>query len=116
MTGSLEAAPDRSDQARVLVADHQPHPTQAAALQRGEEAAPEHLVLAVPDVESEDLAAAVGGDRGGDDHRFGGDQPVVAHVQVGGVQEDVGVLDGIQPAGAELADLLVEGGTDARYL
>jgi hypothetical protein len=74
----------------VLIGDDQPHPDQAAAFERGEEAAPEHLVLAVADVEAEDLAAAVGGDPGGDHdrhrHDLGGG---VAYVQVGRVEVHV---------------------------
>ena len=62
---------ERLDQAGVLVGDHQPHPGQPAALQAVRNAAPEHLVLAVADVESEDLPAAVGGDPGGDHDRLG---------------------------------------------
>ena len=54
---ALEATAERGDQAGVLVGDDQPHPGQAALLQRGQEAAPEHLVLAVADVEAEDLPA-----------------------------------------------------------
>ena len=54
----------------------------------GRNAAPEHLVLAVADVEAEDLPAAVGGDPGGDDDRHRGDlaEVGVADVQVGGVE------------------------------
>ena len=55
MPGALEAAPQRLDQAGVLIADHQSHAGQPAPFQRGQEAAPERLVLAVADIAAEDL-------------------------------------------------------------
>ncbi len=42
--GSLEGPLEGGDQAGVLVGDDRPHPAQAALLQGGQEAAPEHLV------------------------------------------------------------------------
>ena len=103
--GALEGPLERLDQAGVLVADDQPHPAQAALLQRGQEAAPEHLVLAVADVEAEDLPDAVGGDPGGHHHRhrhhLGGG---VADVEVGRVEVDVGELGVVQRPGPERAD------------
>ena len=58
--------PQGGDQAGVLVGDHQLDPVQAALLQRAQEAAPEHLVFGVADVDAQDFPAAVGGDPGGD--------------------------------------------------
>ena len=55
---ALEDPAEGGDQAGVLVGDDQPHPGQAALLQGAQEAAPEHLVLGVADVEAEDLPAA----------------------------------------------------------
>jgi len=52
---ALEGPLPRFDQAGVLVADDQLDPAQSALLQAGEESAPEHHVLVVPDVDSEDL-------------------------------------------------------------
>ena len=69
------AAAQRGDQPGVLVGDDQPDPGQAALLQPGQERPPEHLVLAVADVQAEDLAAPVGGDAGGDHDGLGGDLP-----------------------------------------
>ena len=70
----------------MLVGDDQPDPAQAALLQAGQERPPEHLVLAVTDVQAEDLAAAVGGDTGGDHDGLGGHLTagggVGTHVQV----------------------------------
>jgi len=90
--GALEAAAQRGDQAGVLVGDHQAHPGQAPAAQVGQERPPERLFLAVPDGEAEDFPAAGGGDAGGHHHGFGHHLPEVdlAHVQVGGVEVDVG--------------------------
>ena len=48
----------RGHQAGVLVGDDQLHPGQAALLEAEQEAAPERLVLAVADVEAEDLPAS----------------------------------------------------------
>ena len=74
----------------MLVGDHQAHPGQAALLQPGQEAPPEHLVLAVADVQAEDLPATVGGDAGGDHDGLGHHHGVLgAHVQVGRVQVHV---------------------------
>ncbi len=81
MRRALEGALEGGDETGVLVGDDQAHPREAAALERGQEAAPEHLILAVTHVQAEDLAAAVGGDAGGHDdghgHHLGGG---VAHV------------------------------------
>ncbi len=52
MGHALEAAPQRLDQSRLLVGDDQLHPGQATLLERGHEPSPEHLVLAVTDVEA----------------------------------------------------------------
>ena len=76
-----QAAPmqDRADrglQAGVGVGDDQLHPVEAAGLQRAQERGPERPVLAVADVEAQHLAAAVGGDPGGDHDRLG-HHPVV---------------------------------------
>ena len=116
MGRALETAHDRRGQASVLIRDDQPDPVQAAALQRGEEPAPEHFVLTVPDVKAEDLPAPIAGDSGRDHDRFGGDQMVAADVEVRRVEKHVGVLDGVESSGAETADLLVELPADPRYL
>ena len=73
-----------------------------------------HFVLGVPDVEDEDLSVSVG--PAGDDDGLGGDVVVVAHVQVGGVQEDVGELLVVEAAGPKGPDHLVETRTDAADL
>src|SRR3954471_20276603 len=113
MRGALEGPLQGGDQAGVLVGDHEFDSAQAAFLQAGQEGPPEHLVLAVADVEAEDLPVAVGADtashhHGHGDHLGGG----VAHVQVGGVQVDVGEGDVVQAAGSERGDHLVQAGAD----
>lgn len=82
----------------------------------GEERAPEHLVLAVADIEPEDLPAAIAGHSGGDHDRLAGDQPAATDMQVGGIQEHVRIGDLVEPSGAEPADLFIESCTDAGYL
>jgi hypothetical protein len=78
-----------------------------------QEAPPEHLVLGVADVETEDLPAAVGGDTGGDHDGLGDHDAVLGtDVEVGGVEEEVGELGVVQPPGAERPDALVEPGAD----
>jgi hypothetical protein len=101
----------------VLIGDHESNPAQAALAQALEEPAPEHLVLAVPDIEAEDLAFTGGGDPGGDDHGHRGDLGgLVADVEIGGVQVDVGELDVVQAAGSERVDHLIQAGADAGHL
>jgi hypothetical protein len=80
----------------VRVGDDQLHAVQAAGLQRAQEPGPERAVLAVTDVEAEDLAAPIGAHPGGHHHRLGGDPgapaapiPADAGLAVGGVQEHV---------------------------
>ena len=110
---ALEAAPQPRDQARVLVADDQLQSGQAALLERGHEAFPEHLVLAVADVEAEDLAPSGCGGAGGDNHGHRGHlRGLAGDVEVGRVEVDVGELDVIQPPGAERFDGLIQPGTD----
>jgi hypothetical protein len=86
-------------------------------LQRGHEALPEDLVLAVADVEAEDLALSGRGDAGGHDHRHGGDLTGgVADVEVGRVEVDVGEPDVVQDPSAERSDHFVETSADPRDL
>ena len=66
--GALEGPVGGGVEAAVGIGGDQAHPGEAAVAQRGEEGLPESLVLAVADVASQDLAAALRGDPGGDDH------------------------------------------------
>jgi hypothetical protein len=60
----------------VGIGDHELDAGQPAGLERTQERGPEGAVLAVADLTAEDLAAAVGGDPGGDHHRPGHDPAV----------------------------------------
>ncbi len=70
MPRPLERTPQCRDQPGMLVTDDQSDTGQAASLQLSEEAAPEHLVLTVPDIEAwgyhplagADLTRTLGGD------------------------------------------------------
>lgn len=84
-------------------------------MRHSEERGPEHLVLAVADVDAEHLPVLVGGDAGGD-HDGAGDDPVVdPGLGVGGVEVHVGEGDMVEAAGAEHRDLFVDAGTDPRH-
>ncbi len=100
----------------MLVRNDQAHTAEPSGAQGPQEAAPEHLVFGVADVEAQDLSVPVGADPRGDDDGLGGDVMVVAHVQVGGVQEDVGELLVVEPARPKGPDHLVEARTDAADL
>jgi hypothetical protein len=101
MGRALEAACEGGDETGVLVGDDQPHPRQAPALEPGQEAAPEHFVLAVTHVQAEDLAAAVGGDPGRHHHGHRHDLGSrVAHVQIGRIEVDVREGGVVQPPGS----------------
>jgi hypothetical protein len=114
---ALEGPLEGGDEAGVLVGDHQLDTAQAAFLQVGQERPPEHFVLGVADVEAEDLAAAVGGDPGRDDHRHRDDLGGgVANMQVGGVEVDIREPGVVEPPGPERGDDLVETGADPRDL
>ena len=114
---ALERPPECLDQSGVLVADDEPDAGQAALLEAEQEPTPEDLVLAVTDVQTEDLPLPGGGDPGGDNDGHGHDLPALAggvtDVEVGRVEVDVGELDVVQRPGAERADGLVEPGADS---
>ena len=86
----LEAAPDGGHQPGVLVRDDEAHAGEPPALEGTQELTPEGLVFGVADLDAQYLPASVLGDAGGDDHGLGGHLVVGAHVQVGGVEPDVG--------------------------
>ena len=98
------------------VGDHQAHPAQAPVAQRAQEPGPERLVLAVADVDAEDLPVAVGGDPRRDHDRPRHDlaEGVVADVDVGGVEVHVRERDVAEGAVAERVDAFVEPGADPR--
>ena len=71
--------------------DHQLHPVRAAGLERAQERIPELLGLAVTDIETQHVAASVGGDSDRDDDRLGHDPVIGADLAVRRVEEHVGV-------------------------
>ena len=110
----LETAAQRRDEAGVLVGDDQLDPVQAALLEGGEEPAPEHLVLAVADVQTEDLPLTGGGDAGRHHDGHGLHlRSLIADVEVGGVEVDPWGAGVVQPSGAERTHDFVERLTDA---
>ena len=86
----LETAPDGSHQTGALVRDDQAHAGEPPAFDRTQELTPEGLVFGVADLDAQDLPPPVFGDPGGDHHGLGRPLVVTAHVQVRGVEPDVG--------------------------
>ncbi|MBB6349871.1 hypothetical protein FHU36_006416 [Nonomuraea muscovyensis] len=84
-------------------------PGQAARCQAAQEGQPSGAVFGARHVQAEDLAAAVGVDSGGDQHVDVGDPPGLAHLLGEGVQPHERVGAGIERAGAEGFDLLIQG-------
>jgi hypothetical protein len=100
----------------VGVGDDQLHPGQAAGSQRAQERGRERAVLAVPDVEPQDLAVPVCRHAGGDHDGLGDDPVVDPGLAVGGVEEDVGERHARQGPVSERGDLGVQVGADPGYL
>ena len=90
------------------VRDHETDTVQAAVDQAAEELGPEGLVLAIADVDAEDLAVPVGAAARGDHHRTRHDLAVVADVDVGRVEPHVHERLVIQPAVAQHGDVVVD--------
>ena len=103
----FEHAGDGGLEARVRVADDQPDPSQAAGAQGPQELRPERLGFRGADAQADDFPAALGvgghSDYRGDRH----DPAALAHLEVGGVEPDIGPFAG-QRAVQELADALVD--------
>jgi hypothetical protein len=109
------AGHDRGDglgEAGVGVGDDQLDAVKPAGFERAQERGPERAVLAVTNVQAEDLSAAVGGDAGGDHHRAADHPAVHAGLEVGGVQEQVREGGVRKRAGPEAGDLGVQLATD----
>ena len=100
------------------VGDDEADPGKPPVLQGAQEPGPERLVLAVTDVDPEDLPGALRRDPGGHDDRPGHHlaEGVVADVDVGGVQVDVGEGDVAESPVPEGLDPIVEAGTDPAHL
>ena len=92
--GALEGPLQRCEEPGVLIADDQLHTAQATLFEAEHEGAPEGLVLTVADIESQDFPEPVAAITGGHDDGHGDDlvalAGLVAHVQVGRVEVDVG--------------------------
>ena len=82
--------------------------------QRPQKPGPERLVLAVADVDTEDLPIATGGDPGGHHDRTGHDltERVIADMDIGGIQVHVREPDVTKRAATERGDALVEADAD----
>ena len=89
------------------VGDHQLHALQPAALQAAKEVGPEGLRLGWADAQADDLATSVGVDRHSDYGGDGDDPPALAHLEVGGVEPEVGPVAGDRPV-EELPHPLVD--------
>ena len=86
---SLHRLADGCLKAPVRVRDQELHTAQPAAFQAREEAGPEHGVLGVPDVNTEDLTPSLGGHARGDHDRTGHDLILDPCLDVGRVKEHV---------------------------
>jgi hypothetical protein len=99
---------ERGDQAGVRVGGDQLHPAQAAGDQAAEERQPAGAVLAGGDVQAEDLAVPVGVDPGRQQGVHRHHPAALTHLQHQSVGGDERVRAGVQRAGAERLDLLVQ--------
>jgi hypothetical protein len=91
-----------------------PHAREPPGLERAQERGPERAVLAVADVDAEDVAVPVRPDPDRNHDGLGDDLMVDARLAVGGVEEDVRVGRGGQGAAAERGDLVVQVGAQIR--
>jgi hypothetical protein len=107
LPGGLKHAGDGGLEAGMGIADHQPDPAQTAGAQGSQELGPEGLRFGRAYAQTDDLAAPFGvrghGDYGRDRH----DPPALAHLQIGGVQPDIGPVAG-QRSVQELADPFID--------
>ena len=95
---ALEHPADGVGETLVGITDHELDASEAALLERADEVAPERLALAVADLETEQLPAAIGVHAHGDHHGPGADlhRPAQPAVEVGGIEVEVGVAAGLQ--------------------
>ena len=102
----------------VSVAHHQPHASETALFEAGEELPPEGLALAVAHLEPEQLSAAVGIDAHRHDDSTGADLQGLAQppVEVGGVEIEVRVAAAVEGPLQEGLNLAVEALADATHL
>jgi hypothetical protein len=109
---------DGPGQADVVIADHQPHVTEAVLFEAGEELPPEGFALAVAHLEHQELTAAIGIDAHGDNKGAGADLQRLAQppVPVCGVEVEVRVTAAIEGTLQEGLDLGIKALTDAAHL
>ena len=103
----LEDTGDGGLEAGVGIADHQSDTAKAAGAQRAKELGPERLGLGRADAQTDDFPAPLGVGGHGDYGRDWHDAPALAHLQIGGIQPDIGPFAG-QRTVQELADPLVD--------
>jgi hypothetical protein len=92
----------------VSIGDDQLDSDEPSGLEAAQEGGPKGAVLAVTNVQAQDLAAAVGGHPGGDHHRPGDDPPIDPGLEVGGIQEHIGKGGVGQRAGPEGGHLTIQ--------
>lgn len=112
LPGAAEHLGDRRLQSEVVVGDGRPHPFQAAGAQVAQEGGPSRLGLRLGDLDPDHLAptALVHGE--GDHQCLRMDVTPVPHLQVLGIEPEVGE-PALRGSGAEGLDLLVELAADA---
>lgn len=112
----LEAAPDRGDEAGVLVRDDELDAEEPALFERAQERPPEELVFGIANGHTENLSVPVLPHARGDHDGLGDDVVIATDMEVGGVEVHVGEPGVVEGAGAEGLDRLVELGADAAHL
>ena len=115
LPGGVQHLGDGRFQPFVGVRDHQLDAAQAPPRQLAQEVGPEGLGLTGADGHAQDFASpgGVGTDR--DDHRHADDAAVLAHLDAGGVEPDIGPV-ALQRAVEEGGDLAVDFGAQAADL
>ena len=109
---TARSAEDLCLETQVSVGDHEVHALKTAVLQAGEEAGPEHGILGVADADTEDLTDLLSGHARGDHDRTRDDLMVHPCLDVGHVEEHVGVRHMPQRTLPHRCDLMVDVGTD----
>ena len=104
----MEHGSDGFRQPTASVGHEQLHSAQAAGLYRAEEFRPEGFVLGVTNIEAENFTASVRRNPNGHDDRMGEDSMVDPGFAIGGIKEDVWVVERGEVPIAEDGDLLVQ--------
>jgi hypothetical protein len=112
LPGAADDLGDRGLQPEVVVGDAEPHTSKAPGAQLAQEGRPTCLGLRLGDLDADHLAPTALMDGEGDHQRLGVDVTAVPHLQVLGVEPEVGEL-ALQGSGPEGLDLVVELPADA---